>query len=99
MRIKTLLKIWIVFVLILIISAGMLSLWQKGQEQEMYDEAVNENSSRIDFTNSIGMDFVEIPAGEFMMGSGYNWARPVHKVVINQPYYLGKYEVTQEQWI
>jgi formylglycine-generating enzyme required for sulfatase activity len=99
MKIKTLLKIWIGFVLILIVSTGLLSFWWEGQEQEIDDGAMSKNSSRIDFTNTIGMDFVEIPAGEFMMGSGYNWAWPVHKVVINQPYYLGKYEVTQEQWI
>lgn len=51
------------------------------------------------YTNSIGMEFVKIPAGEFMMGSNYgNDEDPVHKVTIEEPYYLGKFEVTQEQW-
>ena len=49
--------------------------------------------------NSIGMEFVLIPAGEFIMGSNYYEPdeRPVHKVVISKPFYLGKYEVTQAQ--
>ncbi len=49
---------------------------------------------------SIGMKFVLIPAGEFLMGStdGRDDERPVHKVRISQPFYLGKYAVTQAQW-
>ena len=56
-------------------------------------------------TNSIGMEFVLIPAGSFMMGSdpnieeGYDNERPLHKVTIAEPFYLGKYEVTQGQWV
>jgi formylglycine-generating enzyme required for sulfatase activity len=51
--------------------------------------------------NSIGMELVLIPAGEFPMGSDYYRAeeRPVHRVVISKPFYLGKYEVTQAQWL
>ncbi|MBN2110173.1 MAG: formylglycine-generating enzyme family protein [Methanosarcinaceae archaeon] len=55
-------------------------------------------AARVDHTNSIGMDFVEITAGEFMMGAGSSWSRPVHSVTIGRPFYPGKYEVTQEQW-
>jgi formylglycine-generating enzyme required for sulfatase activity len=51
-------------------------------------------------TNSLGMEFVLIPAGEFQMGSteGDEDERPVHTVRIGRPFYLGKYEVTQAQW-
>ena len=51
-------------------------------------------------TNSIGMEFVLIPAGTFHMGSATGEAdeRPVRQVKISKPFYLGKYEVTQEQW-
>jgi hypothetical protein len=54
------------------------------------------------YTNSIGMEFVRIPAGKFVMGSPedeYDKEGPVHQVTIEVPYYLGKYEVTQKQWI
>jgi formylglycine-generating enzyme required for sulfatase activity len=66
-------------------------------------------------TNSIGMEFVLISAGTFMMGTpieqldaiaggdaGYrDWIAheaPQHRVHISQPFYLGKYPVTQAQW-
>ena len=67
------------------------------------------------FTNSINMEFILIPAGEFMMGTprhqldaiaGDNedyrlWIEnetPQHRVVISEPFYMGKYPVTQAEW-
>jgi formylglycine-generating enzyme required for sulfatase activity len=56
-------------------------------------------------TNSIGMKFVLIPAGSFTMGADKHFENanddetPTHRVTISQPFYLGKYEVTQEQWV
>jgi formylglycine-generating enzyme required for sulfatase activity/serine/threonine protein kinase len=56
------------------------------------------------FTNSIGMEFVLIPAGEFDMGSPdsekgrYADEGPIHHVKIAKAFYMGKYEVTQKQW-
>jgi formylglycine-generating enzyme required for sulfatase activity len=56
------------------------------------------------FTNSIGMEFVLIPAGEFKMGTPSNDRLrngnedPIHRVKISNAFYMGKYEVTQKQW-
>ncbi|MCL2123276.1 MAG: formylglycine-generating enzyme family protein, partial [Desulfovibrionaceae bacterium] len=54
------------------------------------------------FVNSVGIEFVLIQAGSFMMGSPpYSEERnetPAHRVTISKPFYLGKCEVTQEQW-
>jgi formylglycine-generating enzyme required for sulfatase activity len=56
------------------------------------------------FTNSIGMKFVLIPAGEFTMGSPENEQNrfrdegPQHKVKITKPFYMQTTEVTQAQW-
>ena len=54
------------------------------------------------FRNSIGMEFVLVPAGEFRMGGSdagaYDDEKPVHLVRITKPFYLGKYQVTQGQW-
>lgn len=48
---------------------------------------------------STGMEFVLIPAGEFMMGSeDNNREKPVHSVKIKNSFYMGKYPVTQKQW-
>lgn len=48
------------------------------------------------------MEFVLIRSGSFFMGSdeeaGDGDEAPRHKVSLTQPFYLGKYEVTQEQW-
>ncbi|MBU4485608.1 MAG: fibronectin type III domain-containing protein, partial [Candidatus Delongbacteria bacterium] len=41
--------------------------------------------------------FVSIPTGSFSMGQT-DVATPVHTVNITRPYYLGKYEVTQQEW-
>ena len=51
--------------------------------------------------NEWGMELVYIPAGSFTMGSseGYRDETPVHDVIIPDGFYLGKYEVTQEQWV
>ena len=51
------------------------------------------------YTNSLGMVFVLIPAGSFLMGSdALADEKPVHSVTISRAFYLGKFEVTQEQW-
>jgi len=52
----------------------------------------------------IEMKFAPIPTGEFVMGSPGNEKgresneAPLHKIKISKPFYLGMYEVTQEQW-
>jgi formylglycine-generating enzyme required for sulfatase activity len=56
------------------------------------------------FTNSIGMKFVLIPQGKFLMGSPKDkrYHRddelPQHEVQITKAFYLGVYEVTQKQY-
>jgi formylglycine-generating enzyme required for sulfatase activity len=53
----------------------------------------------IDLGEGMTMEFVLIPAGSFMMGAGAEKDDgPVHQVTFAKPFYLGKYEVTQEQW-
>jgi formylglycine-generating enzyme required for sulfatase activity len=55
------------------------------------------------FKNSIGMTFVLIPAGSFMMGSpenepGRSDNEKQHRVTLTQDYYMQTTEVTQGQW-
>jgi uncharacterized protein (TIGR02996 family) len=55
-------------------------------------------------TNSIGMEFVLIRPGHFWMGSPVSEDShhadegPRHRVRITRPFYLGRYQVTQEQY-
>jgi len=60
----------------------------------------------ITLTNSLGMELVRIPPGTFMMGSDPLFDSdtskdelPRHQVTISKPFCLGKYEVTQGQWV
>jgi formylglycine-generating enzyme required for sulfatase activity/Leucine-rich repeat (LRR) protein len=49
------------------------------------------------FKNSIGMEFVLVPKGKSWLGGG--GGKPGDKEVeIKEEFYLGKYEVTQEEW-
>ena len=54
------------------------------------------------WSDSLGIEFVPIPPGEFRMGSTSRVAddneQPVTQVRISKGFYLGKYEVTQAQW-
>ena len=55
------------------------------------------------FTNEMGMKFVLVPAGTFMMGSplnekGRNSDEMQHRVTITRSFYLQTTEVTQGQW-
>lgn len=64
-----------------------------------------------DHTNSVGMKFARIEAGEFMMGEGAappkdraefmqrDWDEsPAHKVKISNAFYMGMHEVTNAQY-
>jgi len=50
--------------------------------------------------NSIGMQLRLIKPGSFVMGSarGDTDETPIHKVTLTKPFYMGVYEVTQEQY-
>lgn len=67
-------------------------------KQELESPRTDEISKT--YTSAIGMKFVLIHAGEFMMGSEeeFNWEKPVHKVTISSPFFLGIYPVTQREW-
>jgi formylglycine-generating enzyme required for sulfatase activity/Leucine-rich repeat (LRR) protein len=49
------------------------------------------------FTNSLGMEFVLVPKGKSWLGGGKDKLGD-QEVEIPADFYLGKYEVTQEEW-
>jgi formylglycine-generating enzyme required for sulfatase activity len=61
-------------------------------------------SSKCKIINTVKMQFVQIPRGEFMMGCSPEDSecgsdeKPRHKVKISQAFFLGTTEVTQGQW-
>jgi formylglycine-generating enzyme required for sulfatase activity len=61
-----------------------------------------QDSAKV-LTNGLGLKLALVPAGKFVMGSPATEAEREpeelpHEVVITRPFYLGVYEVTQEQY-
>ncbi|MDR1040337.1 MAG: formylglycine-generating enzyme family protein [Deltaproteobacteria bacterium] len=57
------------------------------------------------FENSLGMEFVQVEAGSFMMGEGPGATafsdpdeHPRHRVAVAKPFLIARREVTQAQW-
>ncbi len=79
-------------------------LFQRLESMFSSTPLIEQASVPKNLTNSIGMEFVLIPAGEFDMGLAssevgrLDWEGPVHRVKISTAFYIGKYEVTQKQW-
>jgi formylglycine-generating enzyme len=46
----------------------------------------------------LGMEFMLIPHGSLLMGDTASNTKPMHKVTISKDFWLGKTEVTQQQW-
>ena len=74
-------------------------------EAEAAKAAADEAAKRVAEAakNAIAeMEFVSVPAGEFLMGSTSSEAsddeKPMTRVRISRGFWLGKYEVTQAQW-
>jgi formylglycine-generating enzyme required for sulfatase activity len=100
------------FLLLVFIFAPLLQFVQKsdsptsGESREKASASGSTNTDRINLqpgkvmTNSIGMKFVFISPGTFQMGSYYGESdeKPIHTVKITKGYYMGIYEVTQEQY-
>ncbi len=66
-------------------------------------ETAYAKSLTISVSRGVKLEFVLIPAGKYLMGSpqremGHRPDEEQHLVVITQPFYLGKYPITQEQY-
>ena len=76
----------------------------RGGQGKPAPRTVKTGSKRPKTTQSIntglGMKFILVSAGSFMMGSNLGFAseRPAHRVTISRPYYLQSTEVTQAVW-
>jgi formylglycine-generating enzyme required for sulfatase activity len=82
-----------------VVAATIVFFWTTPHGTVRIESAVPPNP----FTNSIGMKFVWIPPGNFMMGSPKEEKlrddnETQHKVTLTKGFYMGVYTVTQEQW-
>jgi formylglycine-generating enzyme required for sulfatase activity/tRNA A-37 threonylcarbamoyl transferase component Bud32 len=90
----------------IVIAWPYLGLFTGSSEQTRSKDAPPFSAKNMpaEWTGPVGMKFVRIPAGFFDMGSpvGENGRdqneEPVHRVKISRPFFLGMYEVTQEEY-
>ena len=80
--------------IVLLLCMGVLGCGPTMPAKEDQPAAPAETAS----VNSIGMQFELIPAGKFKMDFGNLWGTKAHQVTLTKPFYLGVYEVTQEQY-
>jgi formylglycine-generating enzyme required for sulfatase activity len=63
------------------------------------EEPKTNKTMTVDLGGGVKMEMVWIPAGEFDMGSNeFSGEKPIHRVKLTKGFWMGKYEVTQEQW-
>ena len=76
--------------------------WAKVSKEQI--AAANKLGIPVAFANAVGIKFVLIPAGQFMMGSAdgevgrYPVEGPQHKVKFRKAFYMSIHQVTQGQW-
>jgi formylglycine-generating enzyme required for sulfatase activity len=76
------------------------ALFKEVQRQAQLQSRVQFPTSSPVFRNSVGMAFVLIPAGTFLMGGDlFRNEQPVHPVHLTRLFLLGQHEVTQGQWV
>lgn len=85
----------------LLVTIMMFSLM--GLLSVMAQEVKPVKTEVVDLGKGVKLEMVLIPAGKFMMGSPETEKNRAddefqHEVTITKPFYIGKYEVTQEQW-
>jgi len=73
-------------------------------EHQFVEDSTGLQKKTVDLGNGVAMEFVYIPAGEFMMGSPLNDKHrdhdegPQHQVKISQGFWMGVHEVTNAQY-
>jgi formylglycine-generating enzyme required for sulfatase activity len=87
---------------------GALAKAEAKRKTEVSEPEQTLKEPKKTFTNSIGAEFVLIPAGSFMMGSSSTVRyllfftdrreKPTHEVKILQSFYLQTTQITQGQW-
>lgn len=82
------------------VVAGIAALFILKKKKSSGDDEIVPGESDYD-TRELGITWVKIPAGEFMMGDNFNEGDndelPVHAVNLDE-YYISKYEITFEQY-
>lgn len=80
----------------------MLKIIEEKDIIRLIQENIFKSATEKNMTNSIGMKFVKIPMGNFIMGSDkggeFEDETPTRKINIKYEFYVGIYEVTIGEW-
>jgi formylglycine-generating enzyme required for sulfatase activity len=97
-----------VIIVTAILAVGAFFAWiqkteHRAAERQKRGEFQKENVGTplsVRCSDSVSLELLPVAAGFFQMGSenGDLHERPVHRVTISEPFWLGKTEVTQAQW-
>ena len=73
---------------------------QASESQEKRNVTADENAKIEVHRAPLGIEFISVPSGEFLMGSstGGSDEQPVHRVTISGPFQMSRFQVTQGQW-
>jgi formylglycine-generating enzyme required for sulfatase activity len=85
------------------LEAPFSAVAAKTTQMELAKSLSKPMEAKIDLGKGVKLEMILIPAGKFMMGSpgaevGRRENETQHEVTLTKPFYMGKYEVTQEQW-
>ena len=86
-----------------LLVAPFIEAKAKEAQKEVAKSLKKEVEEKEDLGKKVKLEMVLVPAGKFKMGSpesekGRSKAETLHEVTLTKPFYMGKYEVTQEQW-
>jgi formylglycine-generating enzyme required for sulfatase activity len=83
-------------------SVAEAAFAQEAKKEASLQESIKANAPQtaLDLGKGVKLELVLIRPGSFMMGDGTGGddEKPVHKVTLTKPFYIGKYKVTQPQW-
>ncbi len=95
--------LWLTVMAVVVATGGCRKKSQP--PAELLNVTESDKSMTIDLGKDLRLELVKIPAGGFQMGSPESDAdgdvseKPQHAVAIAKPLFMGKYEVTQAQWM
>jgi formylglycine-generating enzyme required for sulfatase activity len=95
---------WYRLLLVVLATAGCMFAVPVRVEPADKPESKNGDTLELNL-GGVKLELVRIKAGMFLMGSANNNERaaanekPQHEVTITKDFYMGKYLVTQEQWV
>ncbi len=79
------------------IAQGVLAEINRKIEKD--EKERNAKLFNLDLGNGVILEMIKIDAGSFMMGSNErDDEKQIHQVTFKEPFFMGKYQVTQAQW-